>query len=245
MTDFRAHLDFHIAFANGGHLDGEGFRLDVPSADVTRDEVAALLVRHLGLAVVGSVDFSRFEIVEEAHKGSRGVGAVAAEPGAASGRRVIDLSHVIRDGLITYPGLPAPTITPYLTREDSRARYSPGTEFAMDTITMLGNTGTYLDSPWHRYDGSTDLARLDLSTLVGLRAEVFHLTDAWDSSRRGIGALAFADRDVRGAAVGTLSLPITVPDAMRAAISGTRSAGRARCRAGRPPGSTPVPGSRR
>ena len=92
--------------------------------------------------------------------------------------RVVDLSHPIRAGLVTYPGLPAPVITPHLTREDSRARYAPGTEFAMDVITMIGNTGTYLDSPFHRYADGADLAGLDLSTLVGLRAEVFHLTDA-------------------------------------------------------------------
>ena len=89
--------------------------------------------------------------------------------------RVVDLSHPIRAGLVTYPGLPAPTITPFLTREDSRARYSPGTEFAMDIITMIGNTGTYLDSPFHRYDGGADLAGLDLATLVDLPTEVFHV----------------------------------------------------------------------
>ncbi|MGC4175947.1 cyclase family protein [Demequina sp.] len=193
---YRAHLDFHISFANGGHLDGEGFRLDVPRRDVSREEVAALLVRHLGLAVVGSVDFSHFTIVEEAHKGSRGV--EAARP---AGRTVVDLSHPIRAGLVTYPGLPVPIIEPFLTREASSDRYAPGTEFAMDVITLIGNTGTYLDSPWHRYVDGADLAGLALSTLVGLRAEVFHLSDAWGPERRGIGALAFADRDVRGAAV--------------------------------------------
>lgn len=117
------------------------------------------------------------------------------------GARVIDLSHPIRAGMITYPGLPAPVITPHLTREDSRDRYAPGTEFAMDVITMIGNTGTYLDSPFHRYSDGADLAGLDLSTLVGLRAEVLHLTDQWDPDRRGIGVEAFAGRDVRGAAV--------------------------------------------
>jgi kynurenine formamidase len=114
---------------------------------------------------------------------------------------VIDLSHHIRAGLVTYPGLPAPVITPHLTREDSRERYAPGTEFAMDLITMIGNTGTYLDSPFHRYGDGADLAGLDLSTLVGLPAEVFHLTDTWDADRRGIRAETLADRDVRGAAV--------------------------------------------
>jgi len=115
--------------------------------------------------------------------------------------RIVDLSHPIRAGLVTYPGLPAPVITPHLTREASKANYAPGTEFAMDVITMIGNTGTYLDSPFHRYADGRDLAGLDLATLVGLRAEVFHLTDAGDSGRRGIGPEALADRDVRGAAV--------------------------------------------
>src|SRR4051812_24940647 len=95
-----------------------------------------------------------------------------------SARRVVDLSHVIRAGLVTYPGLPSPVITPHLTREDSRSRYAPGTEFAMDIITMIGNTGTYLDSPWHRYGDGADLAGLDLATLVGLPARVLHLEDA-------------------------------------------------------------------
>ncbi len=116
-------------------------------------------------------------------------------------RRIVDLSHRIRAGLVTYPGLPAPTITPHLTREDSRARYAPGTEFSIDVITMVGNTGTYLDSPYHRYAQGPDLAGLDLSTLVGLPAEVFHLEDAWTAEDRGIRPDVLADRDVRGAAV--------------------------------------------
>jgi kynurenine formamidase len=112
--------------------------------------------------------------------------------------RFIELSHVIRDGLVTYPGLPVPTITPHLTREDSRARYAEDTEFAMDIITMIGNTGTYLDSPYHRYEGGTDLSGLALEQLVDLPAEVFR----WrDDSRRGIPVSAFHGRVVAGAAV--------------------------------------------
>lgn len=115
-----------------------------------------------------------------------------------SGRRIVDLSHPIRAGLITYPGLPAPVITPHLSREQSREKYSPGTEFAMDIITMIGNTGTYLDSPFHRYADGTDLAGLDLSTLVGLPTEVFHLGEG---AGRAITAERLTGREVRGAAV--------------------------------------------
>jgi kynurenine formamidase len=97
--------------------------------------------------------------------------------------RWVELSHVIEAGMVTYPGIPGPEITPFLTRADSRARYAPGTEFAMDRISMIGNTGTYLDSPYHRYDGGTDLAGLPLSALVDLPALVVRPGDA-----RGVGA---------------------------------------------------------
>lgn len=116
-------------------------------------------------------------------------------PEAVEGRKFVELSHVIRAGLVTYPGLPAPTIEPFLTREDSRARYAPGTEFAMDLLTIIGNTGTYLDSPWHRYDGGTDLAGLTLDTLVDLPAEVFHL-----ESGRAIEPELFTGRELAGKA---------------------------------------------
>ena len=197
MPDHRAHFDFEIRFANRGDLTGTGFRLDLPSADVDEPTVARLLVAHLGLALVDAVELRGLRIVEEPHRGSRGVPTAETRPAT----RVVDLSHRIRAGLVTYPGLPAPVITPHLTRADSRSKYAPGTEFAMDVITMIGNTGTYLDSPFHRYADGRDLAGLDLTTLVGLRAEVFHLTDAWDAQRRGIRAETLADRDVRGAAV--------------------------------------------
>jgi kynurenine formamidase len=199
MPDHRAHFDFEIRFANSGDLTGRGFRLDVPSAHLDEASIGRLLVHHLGLALVDSVKLHGLRIVEEPHRGSRGVESVPRNPSAAT--HVVDLSHPIRAGLVTYPGLPAPTITPHLTREDSRGKYAPGTEFAMDVITMIGNTGTYLDSPFHRYADGRDLAGLDLATLVGLRAEVFHLTDAWDAQRRGIRADTLADRDVQGAAV--------------------------------------------
>lgn len=198
MTEYRAHFDAAVTFVNGGSLQTNGFRLDLPDAAMSEEEIAELFVRHLGLALVGTVRLSGLSIVEEQHRGSRGISPEqerVQEPGRP---RVVDLSHRIRAGLVTYPGLPAPTITPHLTREDSKAKYAPGTQFAMDIITMIGNTGTYLDSPYHRYADGGDLASLDLSTLVGLPAEVFHLTD---SGERGIPATVFHDRPLAGAAV--------------------------------------------
>ncbi|MEL4319848.1 cyclase family protein [Leifsonia sp. YIM 134122] len=199
MSDYRARFNAEVAFINGGDLRVSDFRLDLPSATVTEAELAELFVRHLGLALVESVDITGFSIIEERHKGSRGTDAVASTTA-----HVVDLSHTVSAGLVTYPGLPAPVITPHLTREDSRAKYAPGTEFALDVITMIGNTGTYIDSPFHRYEGGTDLSGLELETLVGLRAEVFHLDDvAWgtDAATRGIPASVFFDRDLADSAV--------------------------------------------
>ncbi|MDR6905213.1 kynurenine formamidase [Agromyces sp. 3263] len=205
MTEYRAHFDAEIDFVNGGALRAEAFRLDLPSRDLTEAQVGELLVRHLGLTLVGRVQLSNLEVVEEAHRGSRGVtemptdvAASAALGGLGARGELVDLSHPIRAGLVTYPGIPAPTITPHLTREASREHYAPGTEFAIDLITMAGNTGTYLDSPFHRYAHGGDLASLDLATLVGVPAEVFRLTDA---ANRGIPAEVFLDRELAGTAV--------------------------------------------
>ncbi|WP_157007680.1 cyclase family protein [Agromyces laixinhei] len=199
MTEYRARFDADISFVNGGGLHAEAFRLDLPSPQLTEAQIGELLVRHLGLALVGSVELSNLSVVEEAHRGSRGAGAEAsAALNTAQRGRLVDLSHVISEGLVTYPGLPAPQITPHLTREASRDHYAPGTEFEIDVIAMAGNTGTYLDSPFHRYAGGGDLASLSLDTLVGIPAEVFRLTDA---AERGIPAAVFFDRELAGTAV--------------------------------------------
>ncbi|MGI8899003.1 MAG: cyclase family protein [Pyrinomonadaceae bacterium] len=81
---------------------------------------------------------------------------------------LIDLSHTIEHGMITYKGLPAPVISAHLTREASRALYAPGTEFHIGNIEMVANTGTYLDSPFHRYEEGKDLADLPLESLAYL-----------------------------------------------------------------------------
>jgi kynurenine formamidase len=81
---------------------------------------------------------------------------------------LVDLSHTVEHELVTYKGLPAPIICDYLSREASRQRYAPGTEFQMGKIEMVGNTGTYLDSPFHRYADGIDLSGLRLEQLAGL-----------------------------------------------------------------------------
>ncbi len=74
---------------------------------------------------------------------------------------LVDVSHTVADGLITYKGLPAPIICDYLSREASRKFYAPGTEFQIGKIEMVANTGTYLDSPFHRYADGKDLSELE------------------------------------------------------------------------------------
>ena len=81
---------------------------------------------------------------------------------------LIDLSHTIESGMVTYKGLPAPMICDWLSREASRAKYAPGTEFQIGKIEMVANTGTYVDSPFHRYENGKDLSELPLESLANL-----------------------------------------------------------------------------
>lgn len=83
---------------------------------------------------------------------------------------LIDLSHTVEHGLVTYKGLPAPIICDYLSREASRKIYAPGTEFQIGKIEMVANTGTYMDSPFHRYADGKDLSQLPLEQLANLNA---------------------------------------------------------------------------
>jgi kynurenine formamidase len=92
----------------------------------------------------------------------------------------IDLSHPVEHGMVTYQGLPAPIICDYLSREASRARYAPGTEFQIGKIEMIANTGTYLDSPFHRYPDGNDLSDLKLERLADLDCVVVRATDRPD-----------------------------------------------------------------
>ena len=113
----------------------------------------------------------------------------------AGPRRLISLSHDIHHGMITYPGLPGPEVTDHMSREDSRGRYAPGTEFQIGRISLVSNTGTYLDTPFHRFDGGADLAGMPLEAMVdlpGLKIEV---------TARAIDRDRIEDHDVRGRAI--------------------------------------------
>ncbi len=113
-------------------------------------------------------------------------------------RLLIDVSHTVEDGMITYKGLPAPIICDYLSREASRRLYAEGTEFQIGKIEMVANTGTYLDSPFHRFVDGKDLAALDLAALADLDCVVVRVTGR---SERAITPDVFAGLELRGKAL--------------------------------------------
>jgi arylformamidase len=98
---------------------------------------------------------------------------------------IIDLSHPFGHGTVTYPGLPGPVISDHLSRPASRERYAPGVEFQIGRIDMVANTGTYLDTPFHRYPDGHDLSGLDLSRVVDVPGVVIDGTDLPDGDVAG------------------------------------------------------------
>jgi kynurenine formamidase len=111
--------------------------------------------------------------------------------------KLIDLSHEVEHGMITYKGLPAPVICDFLSREASRKNYSGGTEFHIGKIEMVANTGTYVDSPFHRFEDGIDLAGLPLESLADLEGVVVRV----ESQQRAVSAQAFGGLELRGRAV--------------------------------------------
>jgi kynurenine formamidase len=113
-------------------------------------------------------------------------------------KRIVDLSHLIEAGMTTYPGLPGPHICDFWTREGSAANYDDGSNFQIGRIDMVANTGTYVDSPFHRYAGGKDLADLPLPSLADLPGIV--VRQPWEREI-AVDAAAFEGLDVRGKAV--------------------------------------------
>ncbi|MEM7305163.1 MAG: cyclase family protein [Planctomycetota bacterium] len=111
---------------------------------------------------------------------------------------LIDLSHPLEDGVHTYPNLPAPKISDYRTHAETAPDYAPGVGFHFGKVEMLGNTGTWVDAPYHRYEDGADLAELPLERLADLDALVLRP----DLSRGpAIGPELFRGQRLRGRAV--------------------------------------------
>lgn len=185
----RVKFDFEIEFSNGGGIQGQDFRLDLEGDDISDAALADYIVKDMRLLMVDTVRILRKQVIVEKHKRVKSPdGAVAAA--------LVDLSHTIEDGMVTYKGMPSPRIEDFLTRVDSRKSYAPGTEFHIASISMVANTGTYLDTPFHRFEGAGDLADHELARSADLEAVVVRAVGA-----RAVTADHFSGIDVRGKAV--------------------------------------------
>ena len=185
-TEQRVLFDFAVEFSNGGGIQGQDFRLDIEGDTIDDATLARYIVRDMRLLMVKQVHILKKQIITERHK--RGVPR----------RLLIDVSHAVEDGMITYKGLPAPIICDYLSREASRRLYAEGTEFQIGKIEMVANTGTYLDSPFHRFADGKDLAALDLAALADLDCVVVRVVG---HTERAITPAAFAGLELGGKAV--------------------------------------------
>lgn len=159
--DKRVKFDFEIYFTNGGSLKGQDFRLDIAKDTISDKELADYLVEDMRLLMVGRVEILNKVVFAEPHK-RKPIGTKTANS------LLIDLSHTIEHGLVTYKGLPAPIVCDYLSREDSKKFYEEGTEFQIGKIEMVTNTGTYLDCPFHRFSNGKDLSEVGLEAFTDL-----------------------------------------------------------------------------
>lgn len=194
MTDKRVSFDFEVEFSNGGGIQGQGFRLDIHNDTIDDEALAAYIIRDLHLLMVEKVTILNKTILEERHKRAASTPALSNDAGMS----IVDLSHEIENGMITYKGLPAPLICDHLSRAASREIYASGTEFQIGRIDMVANTGTYVDTPYHRYADGEDLAGTSLSRLSNIPGVVARLSG---SSSRALDWMSFAALDVRGRAV--------------------------------------------
>jgi len=186
--EHRVVFDFEIEFTNGGGIQGQDFRLDIDGDTISDRELADYIIQDLRLLMVGKVNILNKFYIQEKHK-RQPVNSISTE-------RLIDLSHIIFDGLITYKGLPAPIICDYLSRENSKSNYEEGTTFQIGKIEMVSNTGTYIDCPFHRYENGKDLSETELEAFANLDAITIHAKNTME-----IGVDFFRDKEIRNKAV--------------------------------------------
>lgn len=196
MTEKRVCFDFEVDFSNGGGIQGQDFRLDIKGDDIADDALAAYIIRDMRLLMVGEVRILNKKIIAERHKRQASAAPAAAADGATP--HLIDLSHTIENGMITYKGLPAPLICDHLSRAKSREVYAEGTEFQIGKIEMVSNTGTYIDVPFHRYANGHDLSELALKQVSNIPAVLVRVTGA---TERAIDWHHFVPITCRGHAV--------------------------------------------
>jgi kynurenine formamidase len=188
MNDTRVVFDFEISFTNGGGIQGQDFRLDIDGDAIDDKALADYIVNDMQLLMVGEVKILNKHYISEQHK--------RKPVDAPSPEQLIDLSHTIFDGLITYKGLPAPIICDYLSRENSKAFYDEGTEFQIGKIEMVTNTGTYLDCPFHRFEHGADLSQITLNQCADLDAITINAKDVM-----AVGKEYFVGKELRNRAV--------------------------------------------
>ncbi|NHA07200.1 cyclase family protein [Mucilaginibacter sp. HC2] len=188
MPDKRVVFDFDISFTNGGGIQGQDFRLDIAGDTISDQELADYIVNDMQLLMVGKVAILNKYYIDEPHK-RQPVNILPDD-------KYIDLSHTIFDGLVTYKGLPSPIICDYLSREQSKANYEPGTEFQIGKIEMVTNTGTYIDCPFHRFEHGKDLSEIELERFADLDAITINAENATE-----IGKSYFTGKEIRNKAV--------------------------------------------
>ena len=187
----RVRFDFEFHFTNGGSLTGQDFRLDIEGDDISDQALIDYVITDLRLLMVGQTRVFNKEIITEAYR---------RKPLTATGQgsKLIDLSHTIEEGLVTYKGLPAPIVCDYLSRENSRQFYEAGTEFQIGKIEMVTNTGTYLDCPFHRYEHGKDLSEVGLDAFMDLEGTLIHVPY---TSTQAITAQHLQQHEIRNRAV--------------------------------------------
>ena len=109
--------------------------------------------------------------------------------------RFVELSHPIVEGMETYRPLPTPRVE--VLNDYDASRYDGKSEFLIASLHLCGNTGTYVDSPRHRFRAAIDLAGLRLEQLADVPVVVADVTQIG----RAIGPDAVPAGDLHGKAV--------------------------------------------